>query len=211
MKYLSTLWYFSNTFLITADILVPPLLSTLRAAHLPTTLRTSSISLFAQCVGTNALALSAYTRELCEAMVDLVQVETVPTENESTKPRDRGPAATTESMTKGSSVTSTKTVPSPTMDALPTSTNPKFPPLRRAALHFLTLLLRSITSRVYENSSGGINEAVSLLHGGTLKRMTTVLGYVVVTDRDEVVRVMAREVLEVLEGLSLGNMLLHSN
>ena len=87
-----------------------------------------------------------------------------------------------------------------TMDARPTAANPKFPPLRRAALHFLALLLRAQTARVY-NASRAPSLGIVLPSASEMKRAETVLGYVSVTDEDSVVRVMAREATELLQQL----------
>ena len=89
-------------------------------------------------------------------------------------------------------------VPPPTMDAQPTAADAKFPPLRRAALHFLALLVRACTSRVYEtgDAASGI-----MLPPQLMTRVRTTLGYVAATDADDVVRVMARETIEGLDQL----------
>ncbi|KAI0353496.1 hypothetical protein OH77DRAFT_1591208 [Trametes cingulata] len=174
-----------------ATLLVPPLFQVVRASHFPTVLRTSAISLLAQCVKTNALAVLPYTLELADAMIDLLQVETVPAAQRKAPPRPEA-----ESNAKQS-----KDAPEqlpPTMDSQPTSVNTKFPPLRRAALHFLSLLVQACTTRVYETGSAdGL-----LLPPGLLKRAKTTLGYIGATDADDVVRVMARETLEGLDQLA---------
>ena len=83
------------------------------------------------------------------------------------------------------------------MDENPTEANPKFPPLRRAALHFLALLVRSTTARIYDlGDEGAFGLPDALMHKGL-----TVLGYVAATDRDEVVRIMARETAEEIDEL----------
>lgn len=74
------------------------------------------------------------------------------------------------------------------MDSRPTAANSKYPPLRRAALHFLSLLVRALTGRAYSGDGvGGVPP------GPEMKRALSVLGYVATTDEDEVVRIMARE------------------
>ena len=87
--------------------------------------------------------------------------------------------------------------PPVTMDNHPTLANSKFPPLRRAALHFLALLIRACISRVYDMGSTGM-----LIPNVYITRARTTLGYVASTDEDAVVRVMAREAGEGLEQLS---------
>lgn len=168
----------------TVDILVPPLSATVRASHFPTTMRTSALSLLAQCAKTNSLALLPYTPDLAAAMIDLLQLESVsaqaaPRAGEEKDPQENQAAPRT-------------------MDSEPTSTNTKLPPLRRAALHFLSLLIRACTTQIYE-STGGHH---SVLPASFVKRAKNTLGYVAATDEDAVVRVMARETNEGLEQLA---------
>ncbi|EJD01651.1 uncharacterized protein FOMMEDRAFT_126746, partial [Fomitiporia mediterranea MF3/22] len=121
------------------DIIVPRLFAVVRASHLPTTLRTSAVSLLATATDTNALALNSYSVDLIGTMVDLVQIES---SGANLIPRRRatvGASREALSEIEGEEVT---------MDTRPTVSNPKFPPLRRAALHFLLLLIRGLTSRV---------------------------------------------------------------
>ena len=84
-----------------------------------------------------------------------------------------------------------------TMDNHPTLVNSKFPPLRRAALHFLALLIRACISRVYDMGSTGM-----LIPDVYIPRAKTILGYVASSDEDTVVRIMAREAREELGQLS---------
>ncbi|PCH41522.1 hypothetical protein WOLCODRAFT_163168 [Wolfiporia cocos MD-104 SS10] len=169
------------------DMLAPPLFGVVRARHLPTTLRTSALALLAQCAETNALALLPYAADLADAMVDLLQVETVPMAQQRAPKR-----STVETMDDVDA-------PAPkldTEDAQPTSTNSKFPPLRRSALHFLSLLVQACIARVYEGDDGVLAFAPQVL-----RRAKATLGYVAATDADAVVRVMARETLEGLDQL----------
>ncbi|KAH8118805.1 hypothetical protein DFH11DRAFT_1569390 [Phellopilus nigrolimitatus] len=218
------------------DIVIPPIFAVVRASHLPTTLRTSAVSLLATAADTNSLALHTYTSDLVSAMIDLVQVESVSAAKSSAKtrpglnsPKSTPPGAqnaagdvkgkkegSTTPAREETSDLQTKTptgqwadqhgddgsnvIESITMDAAPTAADPKFPPLRRAALHFLSLLLRSLTARVYEDGGEGFafGSDVSV---SSMKRGTTVLGYISVTDEDDVVRVMAREAAEQVDQL----------
>ncbi|KAL5529962.1 hypothetical protein ACEPAF_6219 [Sanghuangporus sanghuang] len=240
------------------DIIVPSLFAVVRAEHLPTTLRTSAVSLLATAADTNALALSAYSTDLITAMVDLVQVESVrrTAPPEKTEPERREAAENAHSsdvaeagsdsreMSDGRDGTRLRDVEggtrsqirskvSPglgtvkdrnasrmaaqkrskselgddadagignTMDARPTTANPKFPPLRRAALHFLSLLLRAHAARGYEGDHGP-GRGIVIPSGPELKRAETVLVYVSMTDEDRVARVMAREAAEFLQQL----------
>ncbi|RPD67330.1 hypothetical protein L226DRAFT_608532, partial [Lentinus tigrinus ALCF2SS1-7] len=178
-----------------ASLLVPPLFQVVRTSHFPTVLRTSAISLLAQSVRTNALAVLPYIVDLTEAMIDLLQVETVPA------PQRTGSEGAPEAKSEAGEAAETETdrpKPHPTMDSQPTSTNTKFPPLRRAALHFLALLIQACTKRIYET---GDTERF-LLPPDVMRRAKTTLWYIVATDADDVVRVMARETAEGLDQLA---------
>ena len=198
-----------------ADLLIPSLAKVVRSSHLPTTLRMSSLSLLAQMTETNALALFPYATDLFGGMVDLLQLESVPTtspppkkpaEPSEPKPDNQEGGKGSRSMKveddserggRGKGSDPTLRPPPPTMDTHPTVTDPKFPPLRRAALHFLTLLIRECISRVYDMGSTGM-----LIPDAYLIRARATLGYVASTDEDAVVRVMAREAKEYLGQLS---------
>ncbi|KAF5387644.1 hypothetical protein D9615_000386 [Tricholomella constricta] len=161
------------------DILVPPLFKILRLRHIPTVLRTSSLSLLSDCESVGPLAMLPYVTDLAEAMIDILQIETVPARPES--------SATPEDAKDQL----------PTMDSEPTSTNPKFPPLRRAALNFLSLLIRETTKQIYDSSFGR-----SVFSDDFMRRGKTTLSYVASTDDDNVVRVMAREAVEGLNEMN---------
>jgi hypothetical protein len=88
------------------------------------------------------------------------------------------------------------------MDSQPTAADAKFPPFRRAALHFLGVLVRAYTRRAYASfdpnaSPGGIQP----IDGFPARRAMTTMGYVAATDADVVVRVMAREVADAVHAL----------
>ncbi|KAJ7179134.1 hypothetical protein C8R46DRAFT_1187560 [Mycena filopes] len=146
------------------DILVPPLFHVVRSAQIPTTLRTSALSLLAECENTCSLALIPYVTDLSEAMIDLLQIES--SSNISTESEDNNPV----------------------------SANSKLPPFRRAALHFLGLLIRESTRQIYESARIEFSSR-------SFKRIRTTLSYVAATDGDMVVRVMAREAVEALAEL----------
>ncbi|KAL6299670.1 hypothetical protein BKA93DRAFT_904210 [Sparassis latifolia] len=168
------------------DLLVPPLFAVMSASHFPTTMRTSALSLLAQCAKTDSLVLLPYSADLSTAMIDLLQLESVraPPRKDPASP-DGGLAEDKETCALG------------TMDSQPTSTNSKFPPLRRVALHFLLLLVQACTMRLYDSpGTEHVGFPVSLMRRGK-----STLGYIAATDEDGVVRVMARETLEGLEQL----------
>lgn len=165
---------------------------------------------------TSALALFPYAADLFGGMVDLLQLESVPTtsppprkksaETSEQNPDDqesgKGPGNVKEENSyvgegQDRGTASISQPPHPTMDTHPTVANSKFPPLRRAALHFLTLLIRECISRVYDIGSTGM-----LIPNTYITRARTTLGYIASTDEDAVVRVMAREVREILRQLS---------
>jgi len=92
--------------------------------------------------------------------------------------------------------------PTASMDSQPTAADARFPPFRRASLHFLGVLVRAYTRRAYAASDpsaavGGMPPADDF----PARRATTTLGYVAATDADAVVRVMAREVVDAVHAL----------
>lgn len=204
------------------DILVPPLLTILRSSHLPTTLRTSALSILAQCVTTNPLALNTYTPRLADSCVELIQLESVAAklahaksnkdESSPTKPSSAADKADGEQKDDP-----TKRVRVPDlMDSNPTTKNTKAAPLRRTALHFLSQLLRAHIASLYDSRSTttvvptvtlniegsqitGAAIREEMIPASLLKRAGVVLGYVAATDEDGVARVMAREASELVE------------
>ncbi|KAI0751606.1 hypothetical protein C8Q80DRAFT_1218295 [Daedaleopsis nitida] len=181
-----------------ASLLVPPLFQVIRASHFPTVLRTSAISLLAQCVKVNALAVLPYLVDLADAMVDLLQVESVQATPQPASSARSDAGAEGEGAVEAKVESEGHKPQTRTMDTHPSSTNAKLPPLRRAALHFLSLLVRACTARVYE--TGGADGF--LLPPAVMKRTKTTLGYIAVTDADDIVRIMARETAEGLDQLA---------
>jgi hypothetical protein len=116
-------------------------------------------------------------------MIDLLQLESVTATH---APKRSGNDPSSDSKNEGNELV--------TMDSQPTSTNSKFPPLRRAALHFLSLHVRATTMQIYDSA---VFEELAF----PLKRASITLGYVAATDEDLVVRVMAQEALEGLGDL----------
>ena len=161
---------------------------------------------------TNALALFPYVADLFGGMIDLLQLESVPataplpkesTELSEPNPDSQGDGKGSRDMKaedyyEGSGKgKGTEPRPSLTMVTDPTVADPKSPPLRRAALHFLTLLIRECVSRIYDMGFAGM-----LIPNAHLIRARTTLGYVASTDEDAVVRIMAREAREGLGQLA---------
>ena len=162
---------------------------------------------------TNALALYPYAADLFGGMIDLLQLESIPATSSPKKPAEpSGPNSDQENGESSRKVKvevnhegdeqdeengRTSQLPPLTMDSHPTLVNSKFPPLRRAALHFLALLIRACVSRVYDMGPTGM-----LIPDVYATRARTTLGYVASTDEDAVVRVMSREAREGLGQLS---------
>jgi len=181
----------TRPFCVPADHLIPPLFGLVRASYLPTTLRTSSLSLLATIADTTDLALLSYAHDLANAMLDLLQIE-----GARASAQVQPPQASEANPISGSP----PAVES--MDNQPTAADAKFPPFRRASLHFLGMLVRAYTRRAYapSDSSPGVG---GLLPGNDFpaRRAMTTLGYVAATDADAVVRVMAREVADAVQAL----------
>jgi hypothetical protein len=188
---------FTNLWL--ADLLIPPLFKLVRAREIPTILRTSAISLLADCVNTYSLAVLAYAEDLAGAMIDLLQVEGVPAQKQTSEVNRRSAQSTKKELGNEAKTQEGELEEKPleTMDNAPTSTNTRFPPLRRAALHFLGLLVKEATRHTYESQTSGN----MLLSRAATQRAVATLGYISATDEDNVVRVMAREVQEGLGDL----------
>ncbi|KAF9483931.1 ARM repeat-containing protein [Pholiota conissans] len=174
------------------DILVPPMFSVVRNANVPLALRTSCLSLLADCVDTYPLAMLPYTQDLSRAMIDLLQ-----TEHSSLQEHSRRMEATTLDDT-GDTKSKANKDGRPTLDLNSTPRNSKITALRRAAIHFLSLLIRAATKLAYEETM--INPA-GIFVQSSFRRMSATLDYISSTDDDNLVRIMARETKENLEEL----------
>lgn len=154
---------------LVANVLVPALFRVIRASYLPATLRSSALSLLAQCANTYSLALLPFADDLVSGAIDLLQTEarTAPMETEEVN-----------------------------LDEQPTSLSSKVAPLRRSAIHLVSLLLRSYIQSTYDSGP-----TLPLLDEGTLKRLALTLRYLAATDPDGVVKMMAREADALIEGL----------
>ena len=179
----------SLTFLGLADSLIPPLFGLVRDSYLPTTLRTSAISLLATIADTANLALLPYAHDIAHAMLDLLQIEGA---RASVQAQGQQHPISTNTDTNVSPIPPSPQSPIPSMDSQPTVVDPTFPPFRRASLHFLGILVRAYTRRAYASSSvGGSGMSVDDF---PTRRAATTLAYIAATDADAVVRVMAGEV-----------------
>ena len=162
------------------DLLVPPLLAVIRNADIPTALRTSSISLLADCVQTRPTALLSYIQDLCFGLIDLLQVETFAAKSvvQRKEGHSRDPLAT--------------------MDSDVTLKDSKIPALRRSAIHFLGSYIRATIQLIYDDKN--LDTKIMIPMSLTQKASIT-LDYISSTDDDGRVRVMAKEVMEDLGDL----------
>lgn len=173
-----------------ADSLVPPLFALVRGSYLPTTLRTSALSLLATIADTADLALLPYAHEITHAMLDLLQIEGA---RALVQAQGHPVSVTTDAISSPISPSSPQS-PIPNMDDQPMAANPTFPPFRRAALHFLGTLVRAYTRRAYASSGSGVDGSGMSADDFPTRRAATTLAYIAATDADAVVRVMAGEV-----------------
>ncbi|KAF9247101.1 hypothetical protein BU15DRAFT_69941 [Melanogaster broomeanus] len=167
---------------IYSDTVVPRLISVFRSSYAPTVLRASAVSLLTDCVKTSLVAVLGYTNDLSTGILDLLQVEMVPISQ--SPPREAEKTKAEEPNEKEA------------IDSKPTAVNSKLPPLRRAALHFWTLLLQQLTRAVYDGAT------VEIPSAPFLRRANVTLGYIASTDEDGIVRVMAREANEAIDQLN---------
>lgn len=176
-------------FFYVAETIVPPLITLFRSIYVPTTLRTSALSLLALCADVAPDAILPWSGELTSAVVDLLQVESVPAppktpDSTPLKPppmSKQSEAPTKKSQSNGKSSASAQrhayedSVP-------PLSKNAKVPSFRRAALHFLALFIRARLSRAYDamddqaryrgvNSGQGITLSSLSMPGGGMNRL----------------------------------------
>lgn len=170
-----------------ADSLIPPLFALVRGSYLPTTLRTSALSLLATIADTADLALLPYAHDIGHSMLDLLQIE-----GARASVLARGQQLHPVSTTTDANLSPILPSSIPSMDDQPTAANPTFPPFRRASLHFLGILVRAYTRRAYASSDSSVS-GMSVDDFPT-RRAATTLAYIAATDADTVVRVMAGEV-----------------
>jgi hypothetical protein len=178
-----------------ADSLIPPLFALVRGSYLPTTLRTSALSLLATIADTTDLALLPYAHDITHAMLDLLQIEGA---RASVQAQD--PVSTTTDA-NSSPIEPSPQSPIPSMDNQPTAANPSFPSFRRASLHFLGILVRAYTRRAYGSSVSSLGWSGMSVDDFPARRAATTLAYIAATDADAVVRVMAGEVSDAVHTL----------
>lgn len=215
------------------DILVPSLFHMVRLRDIPTSLRTSALSLLAQCAAASPSALIPWAADLCSGMLELLQLEGV-----STRPPETGPRAARVAEKEadpkvgegGESTAQAKQQPGrlvDRMDSEPLSLDPKLAPFRRSALHFVATLLRTTVQQAMDARRDGTpyvaldgrnfrtqpaGNRTQILDEGEafpvelIRTIRVVLGYVRATDVDPVVKVMAGETLQLVTELELARL-----
>jgi hypothetical protein len=145
---------------ITVDDLVPILLLVLRTSFLPTTLRSSSLTILTTAVETAPISLLPHTPTLAEACLTLLSLESrplLPRKRAATPPP---PASTTsdsddeddEILLPPPSAPPAK-LRKPEETPTPTSSNSQHPSLRRSAILFLGILFRTSALLAASSSS----------------------------------------------------------
>ncbi|KAG8846167.1 hypothetical protein FRB96_002066 [Tulasnella sp. 330] len=211
------------------NILVPSMFGVVRSRHLPTALRTSALALLAQCAEVSPIAMLPWSADLCSGVTDLVQLEGVSSRPADMQPRKNAPSGEEDSADVNENDVLVGPKPLEEMDIQPLSQDPKLAPLRRSALHFISVLLRSLITNEHDRGSASTSLVPSLnvsnfrtsrtsaqtsasslreeyMPADVVRHMRLVLGYARVTDVDDVVRVMAGEVLELLSGSGLSSL-----
>ena len=178
--------------MFTVDLLIPPLFAVIKGSNIPTPLRTSSLALLADCVNTYPLAMLPYIEDISQSLVDLLQTESAPLEHRKLQSAPSDAPDTTRARKSDQSEETNLT-----LDSNLSLTNPKSASLRRAALHFLSILITASTKLVYEETTINPN----FFPRDMFHRLSITVGYVSSTDEDKVVRMMARESKEHLEQL----------
>lgn len=183
--------------LFLVNILVPPLVRTFRAAHFPATLRASALATLAQCVDTSPLSMLSWSDDLTSGIIDLLQLESVSYLPPITNPVpihsviDPPEAESPDMGTRGDRrLKEEDSIP-------PLAISAKIPTLRRAALHFISLLLRAAVTRTYASSG----TAFESFDAANLERLSTVVGYVWATDQDGIARAQAEECVTLINQL----------
>ncbi|KAG8763585.1 hypothetical protein FRC11_001154 [Ceratobasidium sp. 423] len=163
------------------DMLIPPVFRVVRAQALPTVLRSSALSILAQCVETSPVSVTAWTDDILSGMLDILQLESMQAVPLSRKAREE---------TRRQEVPKLDSV----VDSKPQEVDSKLPPLRRSALLCFALVMRSMVEGVYEG-----NHPAQL--GNLRSKAVTVLDYLRITDSDPIVRTQAAETLSLVRQL----------
>lgn len=138
--------------------------------------------------------MSLYSHEIGEAMLDLLQLEAVA----SVEKRDEEPAAqhghhmqdATLSYIKSRQIVQAGDIE---MDLDPLQKDAKLSPLRRSAIHLLTVLVKVLLHQACESGASGVRGNLF-----STQRGLTTLRYIATTDADTTVRVLAVEGADLL-------------
>lgn len=201
------------------DDIIPPLLLVLRTSTLPTSLRSSSLTILATSIETAPLAMMPYVNLLLQACLDLLSLESRPIQ-----PRRAKEEAIPSNMKEGDESEEEELI-APQLDRngrlkrpeetpVPTANDSRHPSLRRAAILFLAMLFRVAANLEVDSSSAGYdshNPLQSFTLGGSKPNSSTsdplvsgeqrrktkiLLKYLAEVDEDSLVRYQAAEVLE---------------
>lgn len=199
------------------DDVVPALLHVLRTSTLPVPLRASSLTLLATAVETAPVAVLPYSDSLVEACLSLLSLESRPLQPRLRQaPADVGEHDSDEEVEDAPQLDRAGKPKRPEETPNPIAIDSRHPSLRRAAILFLGLLLRTASSlastdatrqeRTYDShnplahfSLGGQSVQASttsmLVSGDQKRRVGVLLRYLSGTDEDSLVRHNAGAVL----------------
>lgn len=149
------------------DVLLPPLLQALRDSSLPTTLRSSILSLLGTCIEAFPLALASspqnYTRTLCGACIDLLKIESVQRKNGKAEQANEEEADEDEEEEAAAAKRRIQFAPGAD-DAVGLDTS--YPQLRRGALLLLHLLIKGSRDQLEMYREDKQQGGISMLRGG---------------------------------------------
>lgn len=145
-------------------MLVPPLMAVFRATNndVPTVLRSSAISILATITDVSIVALAPWLDLLIAGAADVLRLELVPLSAARVAPTEGPrPAVHEDSEDDRKEKIDQHTIE----DNVPATTlSTKAPTLRRSALHFISLVLRTLIQEAYnshEEEASGTNPAIA--------------------------------------------------
>jgi hypothetical protein len=177
-----------------ASTLIPPLLLVFRSSTLPTALRSSALTILSIISSTSPLAINPYSTSLVLACADLLQTESVPLKQAHQQPKRKSSEEGDMNVDADEDEEDPATQPeelNPTIS--PVLSNSKHPILRRAALHFLSAMLRG-------------DMDASAVDRDVWKRVGIIVGYVGQTDEDLLTRGLAKDVSRDLRKIMRGHL-----
>jgi hypothetical protein len=185
---------------VLVDMLVPVILTTIRDNTLPTTLRTSAVSVASQCIDISPLAMAKYSAELSNAMLDILELEhslLVESKDRRAQPKADVDTAETDKSMNGAGAGNRRQgqLGDLLTDEDPTAINPKLSPLRRSAIHLLTSIIRHFLQQASERPGHGGD---GIMRDFPVRRSGVILRYLSINDADAVVNAMASEAVSML-------------